>query len=210
MVIAGYPAFEIRQLLRDGDRLIVAQAEQILNVSTQRAQAVMAALVQEGFLAPTELRRGDELTWEVTLKGTALRCAKAGKPIKRETADKLLAELLQRVVDVNNGDYAYRVARVIVFGSYLSDRPDLGDIDVGVELQGKWSDTDTYESLTRPRIKAALKAGRRFKGSFDAIAWPQTEVDLILKNRSRALSITGADRIPPGAQTKVIYEWSKS
>ena len=212
MTIAGVPAFEIRKLLRDGHYLVAEQAARVLSVSERRAEEIMHALEREGFLQPHDRSfcqplDGTKGVWEVTLKGSALRIAKAGKPIKRSTAERLVAEFLDRVEKANRQHYyAYRITRVLVFGSYLSDRPDLGDIDLGVELTPKWPKEGSYEALTRPRIEAAIEAGRRFRSSMDYFGWPRTEIALFLKNRSRALSLTDADRIPEGAKTKLIYK----
>lgn len=212
MTIVGVPALEIRKLFRDGDRFIAAQAERLLGVPAKRAEEIMHALVREGFLKRDEsFRQADgDVVWELTTQGRALRIAKACKPIKRSTADKLVAEFLARVEEANRRSYyAYRVERVVVFGSYLSDRPDLGDIDLGLEFEAKWPEEGTYESLTRPRIRAALKAGRSFKSFVDETSWPQIEIQLFLKNRSRALSLTYASMIPAEATTKILYQWKR-
>src|ERR1700704_1962485 len=67
------------------------------------------------------------------MQGAALAIAKAGPPIKRKTADRIVAEFLHCVEQVNASQiYAYRIARQVVFGGYLTDRPDLGDIDLAV------------------------------------------------------------------------------
>jgi predicted nucleotidyltransferase len=212
MLIVGIPALELRKLLREGDHLIDTHVERVLGISAQHAQETLVALEREGFLKEHDLTRyraDGKIVWELTTKGRALRIAKAGKPIKRSTADKLVAEFLQRVAQVNaTRVYAYRVTRVIAFGSYLGDRPDLGDIDLGVEFTPKWSNEEGYKSLVRPRIEAAIKAGRHFGSYFDELAWPQKEIELFLKNRSRALSLTYVEFLPKEAETKLLYAWS--
>jgi hypothetical protein len=212
-IIAGHPAFTIRDLLRTRDHFNAAIVEHVLRISEQQAQAVLQVLIQEEYLEPAEAAYGKNL-WSLTIKGCALCGAKAGKPITRKTADRLVGEFLQRVEDVNACTvYAYRVARATVFGSYLSDRPDLGDIDLAVELTPKWPEEGSYEALTKPRIKAAFAAGRRFRSIHDELGWPQREVVMHLKNGSRAISLMadlGAAKIPEGAQTRVLYEFEKT
>jgi hypothetical protein len=212
MIIAGVPAFEIRELMRKaGDMAILAAfAQEALGISASRTRAVMKDLTAQGYLTSGEI--AGEVHWEVTIQGRALAMAKAGAPIKRRTADRLVAEFLQRVEQVNASKiYAYRVARVVAFGSYVTDRPDLGDIDLAISLAAKWRATawpaeGSYEGWTQPRRDAATNAGRQFSSTVDFIDWPSTEIRLFLKNRSRAISLADADRIPPGAQTKILYQ----
>ena len=55
--------------------------------------------------------------------------------IHRATADRLIKELLARVNLVNDSvDYLHRVSEVWVFGSYLSKRTRLGDVDLWIKL----------------------------------------------------------------------------
>jgi len=95
--------------------------------------------------------------------------------------------------------------------SLMRKARDLGDIDLAIELAGKWLSTQwpaegTYDSWTQPRRDAAVKAGRQLAGMVDYVHWPSTEVRLFLKNRSRAISLTDVNLIPAGAQTKVLCE----
>lgn len=215
MTIVGVPAFELRTLFRERSHLMPSYVARVLSVSAQRSGEIMIALEEEGFLKKHDgslcHSLNGELVWELTTKGCALRIAKAGAPIKRSTADRLVAEFLVRVNQVNaDAGYAYRIGRVVVFGSYLGDRADLGDIDLGVDLVAKWPDEGSYEDFTQPRIAAALKAGRRFSSYITELTWPETEIWLLLKNRSRALSLTPASMIPEGATTKLIYEWRRT
>src|SRR5437773_6502052 len=61
--------------------------------------------------------------------------AKFVRRITRPEAETLVAELLERVKLVNERDeLTHRVTEVRVFGSYLGDKPDLGDIDLAIEF----------------------------------------------------------------------------
>jgi DNA-binding MarR family transcriptional regulator len=212
MKIAGYPAFEVRNLMRKARDLSIraAFAEEVLGISAAAAEMMIKELAALGYLRTDA--SADERYWEVTTQGAALALAKAGAPIKRKTADRIVADFLHRVEQVNmSKDYAYRVARVVAFGSYVTDRPDLGDIDIAIELSGKWLSTQwaaggTYDSWTQPRRDAAVKDGRQLSSMVDYVNWPSTEVLLFLKNRSRAISLTDVNLIPEGAQTKMLYE----
>jgi hypothetical protein len=75
----------------------------------------------------------------LTATGISLRAARATKRLNRERADKAIARLL-RIADEINGDpiFLHDVAGVAVFGSYIGDSPDLGDIDVAINLRARW------------------------------------------------------------------------
>jgi hypothetical protein len=59
--------------------------------------------------------------WEATAKGHALAMATAASPLRRATAEKLVAEVVDRARMVNRDrDLAYRVHLLVVFGSFVS------------------------------------------------------------------------------------------
>lgn len=57
--------------------------------------------------------------------------------LRRVDADKLLERILHRARELNkNTDkYGRKVTKIAVFGSYLTDKELLGDIDLAIELQ---------------------------------------------------------------------------
>src|ERR1043166_8908977 len=114
MRIAGYPVFEIRKLMRKArERSIrAAFAEEVLGISAEDAETMMNDLAVLGYLRPDG--SSDERYWEVTIRGAALALAKAGAPIRRKTANRIVADFLQCVEQVNASEgYAYCVIRVI-------------------------------------------------------------------------------------------------
>ena len=66
--------------------------------------------------------------------------------VKKETATKLINELVERAELANTLDkkiVPYKIKRLVVFGSYLSDKEKLGDIDIFYELgDSKWKNID--------------------------------------------------------------------
>jgi hypothetical protein len=133
--------------------------------------------------------RANQCQWFTTIKGNALASATARKPITRQTADRLIAEFLDRVRQVNTGDYAYRVKQVIVFGSYVSARPTLGDIDLSLVLEDRYQDREARKIGHEARVAAAMEAGRHFRDYMETLTWPEREVLLLLKGHSPSLSL---------------------
>jgi hypothetical protein len=122
------------------------------------------------------------------MRGNGLAFAKAGKAVARATADRVLGGFLDRVRTVNRRDeLAFGVHSVIIFGSYLSASERLNDLDIAVELKPKWDDS-RYESACKSSTERAGATGRHFPDFLHQLAWPQTEVMLILKNRSRTIT----------------------
>ena len=147
---------------------------------------------------------GDE-RWRTSRRGNALAAAHLGRRIKRKTADRLVRELLERVGQVNKGPYAYRVVRVLAFGSYLSDIATLGDVDLVVELEQR--DPHRHREVADARIEAAIQGGRNFGSYVEAIAWPEQEVLRLLKNRSRYLSLHRAGELAAlGCGSKSLFD----
>jgi hypothetical protein len=133
--IAGYSAAEIRRLMQRIGCLsaTVPFIGHILGCSRRKAEIVTNRLRREGYL------RGDDKIpgcFSSTSKGLALSSATL-RAISRATAAKHLAELLRRIPNIS-GDplHAFTVNAVIVFGSFLTEKQKLGDIDVAVALGG--------------------------------------------------------------------------
>ena len=188
-IIAGHPSKLMREVLRRGRAgpWHAHLVRDVLNINLAEANGVIEELKNMGFIEVTE---GSADLWTNTVRGNALANSSAAKPIHRSTAAKALQAFLERVGDVNrDAYYLYRVRSVVLFGSYLSGGPLLNDVDVAVMVVAKTSNPDERHRLDRERISAALRDGRRFSNIVQEISWPQTEVWLKLKSRSRALSL---------------------
>jgi hypothetical protein len=134
--------------------------------------------------------------YETTIQGNAFGMAKAGKPVSRESTEKVLGEFLERVEAVNErDDLAHRIESVIVFGSYLSGASRLNDMDLSVEFLGNGTDDASRQALREASFSRARASGRQFRNAVDQIFWPRTEVLLLLKNRSRTISFCEWDSL---------------
>ena len=71
------------------------------------------------------------------MAGNALANASAARSISRAEASRQLAEFLERVARVNADDsWLHCVGKVVVFGSYLSNQEQIGDLD-GINIYGR-------------------------------------------------------------------------
>jgi hypothetical protein len=111
-----------------------------LRVDEPKAESLLRALARAGFL--TQESDGH---WRLTKDGIRLRGASAAKPLLRQTAERLLDELLERIRTLNDDPrFLARVEKAIVFGSYLSSADRLGDVDVAIHLVPRESDGEKH------------------------------------------------------------------
>jgi len=113
----------------------------------------------------------------------------------------------ERVRRVNeDAYYLYKVTRVEVFGSYLTDREKLNDVDLAVELEPKYQDWDQQQTYEQERIQEASRKGRTFRHFTDAMGWPRNETLLFLKSRSRTISLHDiSDVIRKQAESRTLF-----
>jgi predicted nucleotidyltransferase len=195
--IAGYPALQVREFVRKYrfTNFSARAAEAALMLSTEASANFLSKLVDLGFIGKSRERDGIQL-FQLTGSGQALANASAAKPIYRKTAERILAQFLERVHTVNaNPVYLFRVKNVVLFGSILSDAERLGDVDIAISLEAKVSDTNAYQAWAMARRDEAEAAGKYFHTLFESGVWPRQEVLLQLKARSRSLSLHELEQI---------------
>ena len=119
-----------------------------------------------------------------------------------------MSEFLDRVGKVNSNSYfLYRVQKAVVFGSFLSDAPVIGDLDIAVDLCPKENDPRKHSGLIRARANDAVICGRGFGNFVEAFQFAEQEVIMFLKSRSRILQLTRCDDgVLKIAESRVIFE----
>src|SRR5947207_15309565 len=107
--------------------------------------------------------------FQVTLHGRIWVTAEAKMP--RTKANQIIVSLLKRVEEANAMDFAYRIPTVIVYGSYVRSETFLSDVDIAVELEGKWDSDGERDRREKERINFAFASGRTFSNFTDAMSW---------------------------------------
>lgn len=202
--IAGIKATTLRDALkrlRDNyDAFSARMLAELLNPTN--ADALVGQLLAEDILQRTG-KAGKE--FKLTTKGDALALARATPPMKRAHADLLLADVLRIAQEINSdGTSPDYVAELYVFGSYLSDKPTIGDLDVGFNLarreQGMTSDEWCDWSH---------KFGNAFLpyGSFiDRLYWSRTSVLRKLKRRRARIALHDVKDLDAiGAERRLVF-----
>jgi hypothetical protein len=193
-VICGVPAPIARELMRHYD---YARPAGIAcgkpDAGRAAAQSRLSAFEVAGYLK----RDGVECPangagWLTTISGHALAQASFGKPISRVTARRHLMQVVDRA-RAYNADPAplLSIGEIAVFGSYLDPAAGYpGDLDLAVSVVRRDSDRDLH---VRKVLAYARASGRRFDAFHELLYWPARELQMILKNRSPAISITDED-----------------
>jgi len=177
----------VRQFLGKADtHFRVEWAKEYLKDHAQ-VKRLLKILRAEGFIKPSEEQGWD---YEITEMGRSFARSTAARPITRATAEKTVTELLHRVELVNKDKRFIRsVEAVVVFGSYLTDKERLNDVDVAIKLKDRWPENMSEEERDKRNWNHIALSGRRFSNITEEIAWPEREVELYLRNRVRSLSL---------------------
>ncbi|WP_423224791.1 hypothetical protein [Candidatus Amarolinea aalborgensis] len=208
-LIAEIPALQVRDFLKplhdcQWTRNYLAQR---VGLSDAVAENLILELLSLGYIEETD-SYSDQHHYQRTLAGGTFSLASAARPLTRQTAQKRLAEFLDRVHAVNADEgFVYCVRRVLVFGSYLTEQERINDIDIAVELVFRERDPKKREAAIQARIRQAYKTGRQFSGFVDEFQWPYNEVLQFLKSRSRAISLhTTDDAILKQAHSQIVFQ----
>lgn len=187
--IGGFPALLVRQVLRQlrgQARWDIGDLEKAARLTAGNGRALLQALRCEGLVAPA-----GPGTWEVNQAGQRLSSASAAQPVTRATAERALAQFLERVDRINRDSYFLaRATRVVLFGSLL--KPDverLSDVDLAVELVEKETDSDRARARNEQRAEELAAQGHRFRHFVEVAACWYLETLRFLKGGSRVIAL---------------------
>ena len=211
--IADVEILKVREFLRRVDNTDEWADDFVvyrLKISPKKANRLINELNRRGYIEPVRIYRQKQF-YRKTLKGSTLGLASAAKPVTRKTANRILSEFMDRVRQVNSDpSFLVKVKKILVFGSYLTDALRINDIDVAVELT--WKENHPLV-LNKDKVQLTLNLsniaedkGKKFSSFIDRLEWPEHEVRLFLKSRSRILSIHSIhDEILNRVQYKVFF-----
>ncbi len=213
--LGGVPALAVRDFLRryagpgfmwDERRLAHALK---LTSDAQRARGVLDELIRLGYVVPKD--GGGERLWAVAPAAARFMCARGGARLPREAADNLLMKLVTRCALANGTrPFAHWIVRLSVFGSYLTDAPLLGDLDVVLETEPKDAIVEKQMARESARWCAARDAGRRVSED-NLYGWSEDEIRRFLRDRSRHLQIVSPEDIGRlGIEARPVFERASS
>ena len=189
--IAGLPAFEVRRFFRhvkawhanDFDKMWMMR---YLNLHDRKASQVIRSLIRDGYVVRNGKCDGEPAFGFTDLGFSLVRASGTGR-ITRKTAAEALQAFMARVNAVNETPrFLYTVNAVVVFGSYLKNVGELGDLDLAVRLKSRIADA---EQRVTKELEHACSSGRSFSRFIDQLTWAHDEVMLALKARKRTISV---------------------
>lgn len=132
--------------------------------------------------------------------------------LTRKRADELVAILMDRIEMVNKDpQYIYGISRVSVFGSYLTDKAKLGDLDIAVEVGPKCRDPKRHWKLSDAQVRD--EGYKRGGNIVNKLFWPQTKPVMALRGGHSAFSFSDYSDleylIEKGAAHREIYRNEK-
>ncbi len=206
-VIAGLPAPDVRRLMR----ALMRGPQTLGGIGAESGlddSAVAALIAELEGAALIEPVSGE--TWRTTVAGNALAKARIGKPMRRSKADQLVADLLNRIAEVNADEaFPYTVEDVRVFGSYANPMVDgVGDVDLQI-LYALRPDVD-LGAYNRVAVNLAKRDGRNFSTYLDVLAFTETQFYRRVRGRSNRLDIQfdlvdSPGTLPDGAKLVELY-----
>ena len=187
--IGSLPALIVRKTLRhlrDWPQWKLANLEAAAALPPGTGHALLNALRAEGLIEADGTG-----AWTLTQAGRTFSSATAAKRVTRATAEKALAQFLDRVTEVNQNAYFLgRVIRAVLFGSMLKPQVErLSDVDLAVELAPKEADIDRALLKNQQRVEELSGQGHRFRHFLELEACWYFETFHFLKGRSRVIAL---------------------
>ncbi|UVC10504.1 hypothetical protein IHQ71_07885 [Rhizobium sp. TH2] len=197
-IIAGVTAAVLRTFLKKAPPSFDAKGVlRILWKDEVRTEEFLRELVILGYL------RADEHGYHVT--DQALRFAKAKflNQLTREQAEMLLKKVIVRAEAINiMPELTHYVEELHVFGSYLTDKANLSDLDMIVCLAPKSDDPKIQLESSLLRAEAS---GRQLS-FLDQAAFGENEVLRILRDGNPRLDLCDSDHLDlPGLVSRKVF-----
>jgi hypothetical protein len=193
---------------RGREKIFGVQVPEMPDFSTP-AQTLFDHLLADGYIERIVETNGGDVEHRTTIKGQALLMTRLAPRINRAKAEALLKGVLERVAAINaDPELMHWVTEVRVFGSYLTDSDDLGDLDLALsyELRPTGDDKDFLEAI---RAFVAKHDKRRL--SFDdQLNLPERMVKQRIKGRSPYISMHGIHELRrrPEFGGKTVYTFT--
>jgi hypothetical protein len=173
------------------------------------ARALVEQLLKDGMIE-LNARFSDcrgHVAYQPTSKGNAMRSARLVPRLNRAKADKLLADFLRSVEEVNaHPDLLHWVTEVRVFGSYLTNSDDLGNIDIAIRKEKR----PVSGAFSDACVAMAEQNSKIFGTDRSTVFYLDLLVARLLKGGSRYISLHGVTELDENFdfEGKTIYTFA--
>jgi predicted nucleotidyltransferase len=187
--ISGWPTLRVRGILRSlrgQSPWTLPELEAAADLPTGGGRGLLKVLRDQGFVEPSG--RGG---WRLTQAAVRFSVATAAKPVTRTTAERALAQFLDRVMRAGQDPYFLaKPIRVVLYGSMLkTDVQRLSDVDLAVQLVPKEADPERAQVLNQARVEELADRGHEFRNILEVAHCWHRETFKFLKGRSRVISL---------------------
>jgi predicted nucleotidyltransferase len=187
----------------------LGKTDERMSDMTAPAQALFDQLLADGYIEPNDDRPED---YKATMKGRALAQVKFIRRINRAKAEALLNGVLERVAAINvDPEMLLYVTEVRVFGSYLTDTDDLGDLDLAVKYDERREQGHDQLKAYRAACAALAKLHGREINDVDRLhSFAKQLVRSRVKNGSHHISLHETDELDnnPALGGKTVYTFT--
>ena len=127
------------------------------------ARALVEQLLKDGMIEVNgQFFDSQQVAYQITTKRNAMLAARIAR-LKRAKAEKLLADFLQCVEEVNaHPDLLHWVTEVRVFGSYLTNSDDLDEIGLEIKKERRPASGCFSDTYPERLVALLLKGGSRY------------------------------------------------
>jgi hypothetical protein len=173
---------------------------------TAPAGKLIEALLAHELISENCRESDGRMLYRVTDKGHAVGMKTLVPRMSRAKAEALLKDTLERIANVNaDPELLFWVTEARVFGSYLTDAGDLGDLDLAIKLERKQIESDWVKACH----DAADRSGKTLS-FFHRLTYPETEVRRRIKNRVSRISLHDTSELDgnPAMGGKTVYTFT--
>jgi hypothetical protein len=128
------------------------------------ARALVEQLLKDGIIEVSDPFSDcrAQVAYHPTVKGNAMRASRSVPRLNRAKAEKLVADFLRSVEEVNaHPDLLHWVTEVRVFGSYLNNSDNLGEIDLAIKKERRPASGPFSDAYPERLVALLLKGGSR-------------------------------------------------
>ncbi len=191
--ILGYSIVGVRDFIRYFVTTSVPKSVlKKLNINSEKEfNTLLNSLIENDYIEVIKHKHNGKTykSYEATDKGLELCRAKCVKRMTRDKADEVLSGIMKRVVEVNeNPYYLYKITNFVLFGSFITDKESLGDIDISFDLEFKDTSVskENYEELMINKRRAHEN---NCVDLLSSLVYGKSEVEKFIKNKSPRIHI---------------------
>jgi hypothetical protein len=187
---AGQPLRKVRDFLR-AELEIFTPEDVVQHFGADITNELQAKGLIEQYVSPS----GETIPpdwFQVSSLGVRLANVRLTPRLPRAKAEKIVADMLARARVINDTpELLFWISKITVFGSFITDAKDVGDIDLLVEIKAKTGEPGK-DRFGRDWIVALLErarnSGRQFSTYGAELDYAEVEVRRLLKNGNRYLA----------------------